>query len=127
MARLAALNLERRAEEATGAVRWLRPAYQAQRFARGRAAADDRAGQTEAPLAALAARKPSFPKEDMAQTAAVIFALLEAREPIDVGSLADAFREGRRATPRIEATLAALARIGAVASAGATFALRGHA
>lgn len=127
VARLAALNLARRAEEATGVARWLRPGYQAPRFARGRTVAADRARQAEAPLAATAARKPSFPKDDMAQTAAVIFALLEAREPIDVGKLASVFHEGRRATPRIEATLAALARIGAVASAGATFALRGHA
>ncbi|GLK80574.1 class I SAM-dependent DNA methyltransferase [Methylopila turkensis] len=127
VARLAALNAARAAEEARGDVRWLRPAYQAARFSRG---PDRRPSSAPglglgAPLAARVA-KPSFPRDDVAQTATVLLALLEAPGPIDAEGLALRFREGRRAAPRIEATLAALARLGAIsapAEAGG-FALR---
>lgn len=74
LARLVALNRERKAEEAQGQVRWLRPDYQVPRFA---TAAQRRERQIEAELVVVAGKeqKPSFPTADMAQTAAVLGAL----------------------------------------------------
>jgi hypothetical protein len=118
VARLVTLNAERAAEEARGHVRFLRPAFQRPRFAH---AADaqaeaERGRQADAPLAATAPNRPTFPRDEVAQTATVMMALIEAGGVLDADDLAARFRDGRRAAPRIAATLEALARLGAVAS-----------
>lgn len=125
LARLVALNRERKAEEAQGQVRWLRPDYQIPRFG---TAAQKRERQIEAELvvAARKEQKPSFPASDMAQTAAVMAALAKAPAALDAATLAASFRQGRRVEAKIAAVLGALARMGFVATpdGGRTFLLR---
>ncbi|MEQ8345635.1 MAG: hypothetical protein RIB84_17785 [Sneathiellaceae bacterium] len=115
LARLVQLNRERVAEEARGSVRWLRPDYQQPRF--GRSA--EGSGQMAAELVAAlpkAVRKPSFPADDMAQTAAVMAALVDAPAAVDVAAIARQYRRGKTVEVRIAATLAALARMGYAAT-----------
>lgn len=125
LARLVALNRERKAEEAQGHVRWLRPDYQIPRFG---TAAQKRERQIEAELVVAAGKeqKPSFPASDMAQTAAVMAALAKAPAALDAAALAASFRQGRRVEAKIAAVLGALARMGFVATpdGGRTFLLR---
>ncbi|HEY0293384.1 MAG TPA: type IIL restriction-modification enzyme MmeI, partial [Hansschlegelia sp.] len=118
IARLVALNQERAAEEARGDIRFLRAAYQAGRSDRPDRQRGLEAGrQIEAGLSAsFATSKPAFPKDEVAQTATIMLALLEGGAPVDASGLAARFREGRRAERRIAATLDALARLGAVAT-----------
>jgi hypothetical protein len=114
VAALVALNAARHQEERSGTVRWLRADYQL-----GRAGIDqlsakiDTAEQTEAALPFASARKPSFPREAVGQTAAVLEAL--RREPfLSAKDMAAHYANGRKAIPRIEATLSALSRLGHV-------------
>jgi hypothetical protein len=124
LARLVALNKERAAEEKRGLVRWLRPDYQIPRFGKP----EQKAEQIEAELgtAETKAAKPLFPAEDVAQTAAVMAALAASAGPLDAASLTAGFRQGRRIEAKIAATLAALARMGFIATpdGGKTFLLR---
>jgi hypothetical protein len=122
--RLVALNRERAAEEARGVVRWLRPDYQVPRFGSPR----EKARQLEADLVAPDAKaaKPSFPADDMAQTAAVMAALANSARPLDAAAMAATFRQGKRVEAKVRAVLTALARMGFVATpdGGRTFLLR---
>ena len=127
LARLVALNAERAREESEGLVRWLRPEYQIPRFGSvkdklaltGGAMRGAQAAQPSAP-------KPSFPTDNVAQTASVMAALASATAPIGAEALATGFRRGRRAVPQIGAVLAALVRMGFVASpdGGRTYVMR---
>lgn len=116
VARLVALNAERAAEEARGEARYLRPSFQRRRQGTDvdRQAAAERDRQVVAPLAAAASGRPAFPRDEVAQTATVMMALIEAGGMLDADELAARFRDGRRAAPRIAATMAALARLGSV-------------
>jgi hypothetical protein len=78
----------------------------------------------ETPIPAGA--KPSFPSEDVMQTAAVMAALASASVPLDSDALARTFKQGRKVLHKVSAVLAALARVGYVASAdgGKTFRLK---
>jgi hypothetical protein len=124
LARLVALNAARAKEEAAGHVRWLRPDYQAPRFGKGTA----RAEQIEADLVAVGAdtQKPLFPKDPLEQTFAVTAALAGCGGPVDAATLAATFRQGQKVKDRIAAILLAGLRTGALASPdrGLTFALR---
>ncbi len=127
LARLVALNAQRAREEAGGLVRWLRPDYQIPRFgtARDKLALTGgamRGAQYEVPTGP----KPSFPSDNVAQTATVMAALASSAGPVGAEALATGFRQGRRALPQIASVLAALARMGFVASpdGGKSFALR---
>ncbi len=128
LANIVALNRARVQEEASGVVRWLRPEYQVSRFGAG-------TQKTEFDLAGAAAGqegtadtrgKPSFPTEDVAQTAVVMAALAESIAPINAATIAARFRQGRRIEPAVKATLAAIARMGFIIAAdkGSAFALR---
>lgn len=129
LARLVALNKERANEEVRGLVRWLRAAYQAPKF---RAIGDEvelgLAGGTTAPKreAASAAPKPLFPTVDFAQTAAVMSCLANAAGTLDAAGIAATFKQGRRIVAKVEAVVAALARMGFIATAdgGVTWSLR---
>ncbi|GGE92311.1 class I SAM-dependent DNA methyltransferase [Sphingomonas prati] len=120
--RLVALNAERHAEERRGVVRWLRPDYQLAR-----------AGVTQLPVAAeeqIAAElrvartvKPSFPRDAIGQTAAVLGAL-RGGAALDGAEIARMYAQGLRVERRISATLAALERLGHVASGGGRYHLR---
>ena len=117
LGRLAALNKDRAAEEARGLVAWLRPDYQAPRFASAREKAEfDLTGGAMARPAAPAGAKPAFPTGEVAQTALVMAALAQATSPLDAPSLAARFRQGRRVAPKIGAVLASLYRLGLVGS-----------
>lgn len=124
VARLVALNAERVREERSGTVRWLRPAYQL-----GRSGVEllgtrtDGDIQIEAALIAPAARKPTFPRDALAQTAAVLHHL-RGGQAMTASAIAALYTQGQRAAPRIEATLAALARLGHVARESGGYRLR---
>ena len=127
LGRLVALNAERVREEAAGQIRWLRPDYQIPRFG----SAKDKLALTGGTMhgvqaAAPSGPKPSFPTDNVAQTAAVMEALQAAIAPTGAEALAAVFRGGRRNLPNINAVLAALTRFGFVASpdAGRTYTLR---
>jgi len=119
LSRLVALNKERAAEEARGEVRWLRPEYQIPRFgtAKEKAELDLTGGEMrEAP--AVAAKKTTFPSDDIAQTAAVMAALATATGPIGAQSIATQFKQGAKSVRKVEAVLAALVRMGHVEAVG---------
>lgn len=117
LARLVALNRAHAEEEARGQVRWLRPTYQVPRFG----AATRRPQQIEADLGMAVAPdvgRPMFPKDDVAQTAAVLSALAGETAPADAETVARRFKQGRRVKAKVETILAALARMGYVSVAG---------
>lgn len=119
LARVVDLNRARAKEEAEGVVRWLRPDYQAARFAKDtRGVKLDLAGVHGA-LGDAARGKPGFPTEDVAQTAVVMAALADAPGPLDATAIASRFRQGKRVEPAITATLAAIARMGFISSPAA--------
>ena len=70
--------------------------------------------------------KPSYPADDIAQTAAVMSALAGASSPLDAAAISSTFKQGRRIAPKVSAVLAALARMGFVTTAdnGSSFQLR---
>lgn len=117
LGRLVALNKERAAEEARGLVRWLRPEYQIPKFGTPK----EKAEQIEADLGgeAVAEKKPSFPSDDIDQTAAVMAALAATEGPVSPSALATRFRQGKKVEKKVEAVLASLARMGVIASAKA--------
>jgi hypothetical protein len=127
LARLVALNNERATEEARGEVRWLRPEYQIPRFGTAKEKAElDLVDGGIAIEGVAGARKPIFPFDDVAQTAAVMSALAVAVGPMDAAAVASTFKQGRRVAPKVAAVLAALSRMGFVATTrhGTTFQLR---
>ena len=125
LSRLVALNRERAAEEAAGHIRWLRPDYQIPRFGTASDKLDLRGGKSAATPLAETAAKPACPSDEVAQAAAILAALFAATGPTTPDALAATFRGGRRNLPRIEATLAALTRLGHLSTHdGRTFALR---
>ena len=128
LARLVALNKERAKEEARGQIRWLRPDYQIPRFGSPKEKADlDLVGGGMAvEAAATAGPKPSFPAEDVMQTAAVMAALASASAALDADAIARRFKQGRKVSHKIAAILAALTRVGYVTTTdgGRSFAIR---
>lgn len=111
IARLVALNHARHRAERAGTVLWLRPDFQLPRAGfeqlGARAEAAEAIGARTVP-----ARKPVFPRDAIGQTAAVLEIL--RRAPSSAADIAGLFTQGRRAIPRIEATLRALGRLGHV-------------
>ena len=125
IARLVALNAERHVEELSGKVRWLRPDYQIGRTGLP-ALPTVKTAQTEqieALFPAIAARKPSFPRDAIGQTAAVLYALRHGGV-MSAEAIARGFAQGRKVERRVLATLAALERPGHVAHTGGGFVLR---
>ena len=127
LARLVALNKARAKEEARGKVQWLRPEYQIPRFGSDK----ERAEQIEATLLVPEAstQKPSFPADDLGQTAAVMAALADATSAIDAATLAAHFRKtggkGKTVEDKVQAVLLALHRMGFVTTDdGKTWRLR---
>jgi hypothetical protein len=129
LTRLVALNAERAADEKRGIVHWLRPEYQEPRFGRGadKQAAAEEGAQESADLIVLEKeQKRSFPTSAIEQAAEVFAALAAARGPVDAASIAAAYKQGKKAEPKIAAILAAAYRIGEVATLdeGRTFQFR---
>lgn len=148
---LVALNAERAEEEKNGRVRWLRPDYQIPRFGSAaekarwqREQAGEQPGtddvhpaQGEMQMAGGAsgivapemdeATKPKFPTNDeMAETAAVMTALLASSKPMTPTEVARHFKGGRQNERRVKLVIDALARLGHVGSVdgGNSFVLR---
>jgi hypothetical protein len=128
LARLVALNKERAAEEAKGQVRWLRPEYQIPRFgtAKEKKELDLIGGEMREGVVVAPEKKQNFPADEIAQTAAVMAALMSASGPAGADAIASTFKQGRKISRKVAAVLTALARMGFVNSAdgGKTFALR---
>ena len=81
---------------------------------------DLRGGATPAGIRLPAAAKPAFPADSLAQTALIIATLLKATTPITPDTLAIRFKQGRKSLPHITATLAALTRLGHLATQDGT-------
>jgi hypothetical protein len=115
LARLVALNKERAAEEARGLVRWLRPEYQIPKFGTPK----EKAEQIEADLGGeiVTEKKPSFPADDIGQTAAVMTMLAASDGPSSPLAIATRFKQGKRVEKKVEAVLSSLARMGVIATA----------
>ena len=123
VARLVAINRERRAEEQRGHVQWLRPEYQQARAGVASIAPTLPAEQIEAVLPAIATRKPAFPRDALGQTAAV-FDALRRDGTLTADRIAAGFAQGQRVGPRIAATLQALVRLGHVDGDASGYRLR---
>lgn len=126
LARLVALNKARAAEEKRGLVRWLRPDYQIPRFGSEK----DKAKQLEADLGddapeAASGGRLAFPKTDRDQTIAVMGVLMQASGPLDAAAIAATFKPAPKVRAAVADVLAAMFRMGQVASTdGTAFALR---
>ncbi|MGN6374120.1 MAG: type IIL restriction-modification enzyme MmeI [Sphingomonas sp.] len=123
VARLVALNAERHAEEQQGKVRWLRPDYQIPKAGLTQLPARAEAEQIEALLPQAKAKKPSFPRDAIGQTAAVI-AELRGGAALSAEAISRRYAQGRKVERRIAATLAALERLGHVVAEGDSYRLR---
>jgi len=110
LTRLVALNAERAEEERNGLVRWIRPEYQAARFGEGRSARKE--AQIEADLDAPTTGNPSLPKDDRDLLAELRRTLRGIGRPAEANDIAIRFKEGRRATRRVERGLQLLAAAG---------------
>ena len=112
LARLVALNRERAEEERKGLIRWLRPEYQA---ARGKPVAQaEEQDEAVLELPEAETQAPALPKDDAAFYATLqntLRALARPAEPIEI---ARRFRDGGRASRRIERGLLTLAAVGNV-------------
>ncbi|NEU12804.1 class I SAM-dependent DNA methyltransferase [Methylobacterium sp. BTF04] len=125
LGRLVALNKGRAAAERRGEVQWLRPAFQIPRLG----SPTQKLGvqiEAELSMAEEATGRPTFPTDDMAQTAAVMAALAVAPAAIGASDIAGGFRRAKRVVERIEAVLSSLARMGFIASpdGGRSYVLR---
>ncbi len=125
LARLVALNKERAAEEARGLVRWLRPDYQIPRFGSAAEKQEQLEADLVAPVLAPAA-KSNFPVGAVEQTAALMHALAQSTSALTATEIALQFKQGKKALPRVEATLSSLLRTGFVyaSDGGKRFVLR---
>jgi hypothetical protein len=127
LARLVALNAERAREESEGLIRWLRPDYQIPRFGSVKDKLSLTGGAMHgARVEQKAGPKPSFPTDNVAQTAAVMSALASSAAPVGAEALAAGFRQGRRSLPQLNSVLASLVRMGFVATpdGGRTYVMR---
>ena len=134
--RLVALNAERAAEEKAGTIRWLRPDYQIPKFgsdAEQNRLKTERAAAKAAQLdfdgddADDAAPKPKYPTgNELAETAAIMRALMTAPAPLSIATLASGFAQGKAVEKRVAVTVQALARLSHITTTdcGQTFALR---
>ncbi len=140
LARLVALNQQRKAAEQAGDVKWLRPAYQIPRFGTEteRARLEDERRRTRETGAVarqasldldddLQEMKPRFPTDnELAETTAVMATLASASAPVSIKDVARHFSQGLKIEKRVALTILALARLGHLASpdGGETFLLR---
>ncbi|MFE8584500.1 class I SAM-dependent DNA methyltransferase [Sphingomonas sp. NCPPB 2930] len=119
VARLVALNAQRRADERAGHVLWLRPDFQSRR------AGATPLGPTERalPLAEPAPAKPSFPR-DLGGRIASVFALLGTDRPLSAAAIARHFAQGRQVERAVVAALQGAVRLGYVAQGPEGYRLR---
>ena len=114
LTRLVALNAERRAEEAAGRVRWLRPAFQAPRLGAKVPQGEQGAMVLDRALILPGAEAPTWPEAERIQYAAVRALLDAADAPLAPEDVARAFR-GRltaKRRGRVAEVLAVMADLG---------------
>jgi hypothetical protein len=119
LARLVALNAERRAEEARGHVRWLRPAHQAPRLG-ARVPGVTEQAEMEVGVPAPLPEAPAWPEDERAQFGAVRALLEAAAAPLAPEDVARAFR-GRlsaKRRARVATVRAVMADMGLARRAG---------
>jgi hypothetical protein len=112
LARLVALNAERRAQEAAGHVLWLRPDYQAPRYAK----TPQVTGELDlgTPVVAFDSGLPIFPKSGY-ESPAVLSVLMAAGRAMSAEDVSRAFQKhDRRRVQRIAKALHGLALFGHV-------------
>ena len=115
LARLVALNQERRAEEARGQVRWLRPDYQAPE-AKAPAAEQTDLAIEPAIAAKPSSKKPAWPKTVPERIVLVRDILASEPAPIALDSLAGSFK--RKPKDGLEDVLSSLLALGLARDAG---------
>lgn len=120
LAHLVALNAARAAEEATGDIKWLRPAYQIPRFAPRRVAGAQTGRLIDDPVAS--AGRIKWPSEDRSRLMLIRGALSESVGPQPVEAVAARFA-GRKVAPEVARLLSALERDGQVRRSPAGYAL----
>jgi hypothetical protein len=103
-------NSQRAEEEKHGIIRWLRPDYQAAR-AKVRAGKEE---QIEADLELPKAVQPELPKDDAALVATLRQTLRVIGRPAEAKEIALRFRDGVRASRRVDRGLRLLAAAGVV-------------
>jgi hypothetical protein len=96
LARLVELNQERRAEEAKGLVRWLRPEYQAPAAKKIVVDEQGKLDITHVPSAAKAVRKASWPKMLLERVTTIRGLLAEQPRPAHLEELARRFQRAPR-------------------------------
>lgn len=125
--RLVALNSERAEEEKRGLIRWLRPEYQNPQGAGAAAQAAaaqtemDVGGEVEAPVAAIAAKRP-WPKGDIDQVKAIIDVLAASKSSLDLEAIAAHFTSKGAWKKRLPAILEMLVVVGKARMDGEKFA-----
>jgi hypothetical protein len=111
LARLVELNKERRAEEAKGLVRWLRPEYQAPAAKRIVVSEQGKLDILQIPSAAKAgARKPTLPKPLSERITTIRGLLAEQRKPAHLEDLARQFQRAPKGD--VQEVLNALVALG---------------
>jgi len=115
LARLVALNTERRLEEARSEIRWLRARYQAPRSRARATGVDDLQSDVEDLLSP--ALRISWPRQARPQLLLIRGALAEAAAPLSAEALAARFK-GRKAAQEVPRLLSALERLGQVRATG---------
>ncbi|MFN9149533.1 MAG: type IIL restriction-modification enzyme MmeI, partial [Hyphomonadaceae bacterium] len=119
LGRLVALNQARRAEEAKGKVRWLRPDFQISRF--GRPGDHRPTGELDLGLPSLPAGTslPIWPKDRDSQPFEVESAVRDLGEDVTAAQLARVFKGGgKRLEPRVNQILLTLATYGRIRRTG---------
>jgi hypothetical protein len=111
--RLVALNALRSREERQGFVRWLRPNYQADRFAPLTHRADRI--QSIGNFGRSRSRE-QFPVQPKEQAAKVLYLLRVADSPLTPDEIASSFKEGKSVSGDVKEILQSLARLGDVNS-----------
>jgi hypothetical protein len=106
--RLLALNMTRAAEERTGFIRWLRPAYQMDKFG----ALVHRADRVQEISVGRARAKALFPNEPKAQAAQVLRLMRRSESPLTPRQIALAFKQGERVIDDVHDLLRSLTRLG---------------
>jgi SAM-dependent methyltransferase len=115
LARLVALNAERRLEEERGLVRWLRPDYQAPRFGKGLVTEVATELDFGATIIAIDKGLPAFPKDRFEQPLAVKLIIERAGRPLTADSIARAFKGPHKTRlQRVEKIIGMLVRYGDV-------------
>jgi hypothetical protein len=111
--KLAALNQDRSGEEARGLIRWLRPAYQIDKFGPLAHRADK---VQEISVGIKSGTKHTFPVEHREQAGQVLQLLRRSSKPLTAEEIAAAFKEGDKILVDVKDILQSFSRLGDASS-----------